>query len=594
MARRLLLPLLLGACGPPWVVGPDVPDLIEDDEACESPRWWYQDGDEDGHGNPNVRRRACEAPWGHVADGTDCDDTTSAAFPGNFEACDGIDNDCDGMVDGENAVDSPAWHADLDGDGFGSLEVVAYACERPFEGALPHGDDCDDGRPDIHPGAPDPHCDGIDQDCGGQLEVESAYVGASPFATVTEALAAAPATARVEVCPGEHAVSVVASVDALTLIGLGETPGEVVLVPDGDGRILELTGVSLRLERLTLEGGATDLDGGAAHLVAEEVSLHRVVIRGGRADGHGGGAFVRGRVIGLRDVDLRGNRAGGDGGGVYVVARDTEARLLVEGGAHEANVAGGAGGAVAIEVAGSLELEVFNTVASDHHAGDRGGWMALRSADRVSATLSSVRVEGGSAGATGGLLDAEAPRVDLDILGSSALSGASARRGGCVSVRTTTQASVYVNRSPLEDCSADQGGLAHVDGGAGEARFETYDLPLRGGAATGGAAVWLDAARSPVLWLHRAAIQQNSGGPAVLLGPEAARASGSPLVRLSTAGMWDNEGGGIDVPAGVTVDVLGSDLGGSSDSSPFDIRTDGVAFSWDGEVLVTCRDGSCE
>src|SRR5260221_679527 len=31
--------------------------------------------------------------------GPDCDDTNNKIFPGNPEVCDGIDNDCNGMVD---------------------------------------------------------------------------------------------------------------------------------------------------------------------------------------------------------------------------------------------------------------------------------------------------------------------------------------------------------------------------------------------------------------------------------------------------------------------------------------------------------------
>ncbi len=62
------------------------------------------------------------------------------------EVCDGRDNDCDGEVDEVE---------DGDQDGHPGL-----ACG---------GDDCDDDRADVYPGAPD-FCDGRDNDCDGEVD----------------------------------------------------------------------------------------------------------------------------------------------------------------------------------------------------------------------------------------------------------------------------------------------------------------------------------------------------------------------------------------------------------------------------------------
>jgi hypothetical protein len=53
------------------------------------------DQDGDGFKGP----RAGYAPGAPEACGDDCDDASSAAFPGGVEACDGVDNDCNGVID---------------------------------------------------------------------------------------------------------------------------------------------------------------------------------------------------------------------------------------------------------------------------------------------------------------------------------------------------------------------------------------------------------------------------------------------------------------------------------------------------------------
>ncbi|HJK92341.1 MAG TPA: MopE-related protein, partial [Polyangiaceae bacterium LLY-WYZ-15_(1-7)] len=93
--------------------------------------------------------------------GLDCDDTRDGVSPEAVEACNGIDEDCDGDLD-EGATE--VFYRDLDGDGFGDPSTgVERACvEDPL--FRRQADDCDDRDPATHPGAEEV-CDGVDNDC---------------------------------------------------------------------------------------------------------------------------------------------------------------------------------------------------------------------------------------------------------------------------------------------------------------------------------------------------------------------------------------------------------------------------------------------
>ena len=95
----------------------------------------------------------------------DCDDQNPRVHPGVYERCDGVDNDCDGVVD---EAGGPTWYLDGDGDGHGVDASATDTCMREA-GAVLLGGDCDDADPSIHPSA-DELCDGVDQDCDGRID----------------------------------------------------------------------------------------------------------------------------------------------------------------------------------------------------------------------------------------------------------------------------------------------------------------------------------------------------------------------------------------------------------------------------------------
>ena len=102
-----------------------------------------------------------------VCDG-DCDDANPAVSPDLVEVCDGLDTDCDGVV--------PANEADADGDGYVPCgEVVPPLSNSKLAG------DCDDADPTISPAVPVELCDGVDTDCDGILPPDESDADADGF-----------------------------------------------------------------------------------------------------------------------------------------------------------------------------------------------------------------------------------------------------------------------------------------------------------------------------------------------------------------------------------------------------------------------------
>lgn len=127
---------------------------------------YYLDGDSDGYGDASSPLDSCGgAPVGYVSDNTDCDDSLASVHPTAPEACDGLDNDCDGATDEEGLS---FYYEDGDSDGFGNAAVSVEECAPPV-GFVSNNTDCDDTNGDIHPTALET-CDGVDNNCDGGVD----------------------------------------------------------------------------------------------------------------------------------------------------------------------------------------------------------------------------------------------------------------------------------------------------------------------------------------------------------------------------------------------------------------------------------------
>jgi MYXO-CTERM domain-containing protein len=151
-----------------------------DEDSAADVKTWYADSDTDGYGDVNSTDIDCDQPSGFVADDTDCDDTDAATNPGASELCDSIDNNCDGTIDENSAVDALSWYADSDADGFGDPTNTTQSCSQPSN-YLSDDTDCDDANSAIYPGATE-YCDTTDWDCDGDTQDDDASDALTWFA----------------------------------------------------------------------------------------------------------------------------------------------------------------------------------------------------------------------------------------------------------------------------------------------------------------------------------------------------------------------------------------------------------------------------
>ncbi len=141
-------------CLTPYDDNCDIPTNINDENA-DNCTVFFKDVDNDGYGTKDFKCYCTPVGLFKAKKTADCDDTTAAINPGVIEICNGIDDDCDGVIDNG---------CDVDGDGYCAIgkEIVTgnTVC-------INGGGDCDDNNFDVNPGKAEVCGDGIDNNCNG-------------------------------------------------------------------------------------------------------------------------------------------------------------------------------------------------------------------------------------------------------------------------------------------------------------------------------------------------------------------------------------------------------------------------------------------
>ncbi len=120
----------------------------------------------------------------------DCDDADDTIFPGALEICDGIDNNCDNMID--EGAQPVAHYPDLDGDLLGDADATPSFDCPPLPGYIIDNTDCDDTNPSL-PTTPGTFCsDGNPNTMNDMIQEDGCTCLGTPLAGYCASLATEP------------------------------------------------------------------------------------------------------------------------------------------------------------------------------------------------------------------------------------------------------------------------------------------------------------------------------------------------------------------------------------------------------------------
>ena len=125
---------------------------------------YFIDFDVDGFGNPLISVSTCDgAPAGYVEDNTDCNDLNAFMNPATPEICNGLDDNCNLIID--EGLTATTYYLDADEDGYGNVLIPFITCSGfAPAGFVEDSTDCDDLNNLINPTATE-LCNTFDDNC---------------------------------------------------------------------------------------------------------------------------------------------------------------------------------------------------------------------------------------------------------------------------------------------------------------------------------------------------------------------------------------------------------------------------------------------
>ena len=128
------------------------------------------DNDGDGYGVGGDAKCLCNPAAPYTANaGGDCNDKSPAVFPSAQEICNGVDDNCNALVDEPGAGGCADYFHDGDGDGFGIEDSSKCLCGPAAKNTALVAGDCDDKNPLRNPSVAE-LCNDIDDDCNGVVD----------------------------------------------------------------------------------------------------------------------------------------------------------------------------------------------------------------------------------------------------------------------------------------------------------------------------------------------------------------------------------------------------------------------------------------